>query len=82
MTDGTCDDALLESVALNVSAEIAAAHPDEVMSSDLLSDFIFGEYLSQAGVGVAGNLAAMEQTVRDCVSQGATDRELTDKLVL
>lgn len=82
MTDGTCDDALLESVALNVSAEIAAAHPDEVMSSDLLSDFIFGEYLSQAGVGVAGDLAAMEQTVRDCVSQGATDRELTDKLVL
>lgn len=52
------------------------------MSSDLLSDFIFGEYLSQAGVGVAGDLAAMEQTVRDCVSQGATDRELTDKLVL
>lgn len=52
------------------------------MSSDLLSDFIFGEYLSQAGVGVAGDLAAMEQTVRDCVSQGATDRELTDRLVL
>lgn len=31
---------------------------------------------------VAGDLAAMEQTARDCVSQGATDRELTDKLVL
>lgn len=51
------------------------------MSSDLLSDFIFGEYQSQAGVGVAGDLAAMEQAARDCVSQGATDRELTDKLV-
>lgn len=80
--DGTCDDALLESVALNVSAEIAAAHPDEVMSSDLLSDFIFGEYLSQAGVGVAGDLAAMEQTARNCVSQAATDRELNENLAL
>lgn len=62
--------------------KIAAAHPDEVMSSDLLSDFIFGEYLSQAGVGVAGDLAAMEQTARNCVSQGATDRELTEYLAL
>ena len=69
-------------VALNVSAEIAAAHPDEVMSSDLLSDFIFGEYLSQAGVGIAGDLAAMEQTARDSVSQGATDREMTKNLAL
>lgn len=80
--DGMCDDALLESATLKVSAEIAAAHPDEVMSSDLLSDFIFGEYLNQTGIGVAGDLAAMEQTARDAASQGVTDREPVENLAL